>query len=231
MKILYWTPAYNDDFKAGVASQQKWDAVAAYAAGHDLVFKTTHGCVLHQMRNEITDEAIKGDYDVLFMMDADNYSPIPGGPLLRMIDAMVESDAVACFAMIEKRSLKGLNVQPCHPGTVHEIEAGGTGMVAIDLAKIRPWYDGYPGPLFAPIFEDVKQTKIKLGMDIFFSRLMRTETPHKPALKLIADGRIPTVHINSMHRLEFTGLAEPQSATPTPRVTAGAVPDEERTNA
>lgn len=230
MKILQWTPTASGDFSAGVSDQFRWDAVSAFSAGHDVVSKHTSGCVLHQMRNEIADEAIRDSYDVLFMQDADNYSPIPGGPLMRMVNTLIESDAAACFAAIECRTIPGkMNVVPCHPGKVHEIEKGGTGMVAINLNKIRPWYADYPGPLFAPIFLDAKQTKIKMGMDIFFSHLMRTETPHKPAHTLVADCRIPTVHMNAGAKLEFTGLAEPQSATPTPGATAGhATPDEER---
>jgi hypothetical protein len=230
VKILQWTPAYNDTLAAGVSAQFRWDAVSAYAAGHDMVSKTTHGCVLHQMRNEIADEAIRDSYDVLFMQDADNYSPIPGGPLMRMIGSMIESDAVACFAAIPLRNMDTrINVQPFHPGKVHDVVKGGTGMVAINLNMIRPWYADYPGPLFAPIFADAKQTKIKMGMDIFFSNLMRLETPHKPAHKLIADCRIPTVHINAIAKLEFNGLAEPlPTAIPTPGATAEATPDEER---
>lgn len=232
MKILQWTPTASGDVAGGVSDQFRWDAVSAFAAGHDVVGKRTSGCVLHQMRNEIADEAIRGSYDVLFMQDADNYSPIEGGPLMRMVNTLIESGAVACFAAIECRTLPGrMNVEPFHPGEVHEIEKGGTGMVAINLNMIRPWYADYPGPLFAPIFADKKQTKIQMGMDIFFSHLMRLETPHKPAHTLVADCRIPTVHMHGGAKLEFTGLAEPQSVTPTQRVTAAATPDEERTNA
>ncbi len=230
MKILQWTPTASGDFSAGVSDQFRWDAVSAFSAGHDVVAKHTSGCVLHQMRNEVADGAIRDSYDVLFMQDADNYSPISGGPLMRMINTMVESDAVACFAAIECRTIPGkMNVEPFKPGEVCEIEKGGTGMVAINLNMIRPWYADYPGPLFAPIFTDAKQTKIKMGMDVFFSNLMRLETPHKPAHRIVADCRIPTVHVNGMQKLEFNGLAEPRSATPTPGATADpATPDEER---
>ena len=224
MRILQWTPAYNDTLNTGVASQYRWDTAWAYACGHDMMSKTTHGCILHQMRNEIADQAVREGYDVLWMQDADNYSPISGGPMSRMIAALEESDAVACFAPVMLRNFgtPRANVQPFHPGTVHEVEKGGTGIVAIDLRKIRPWYADYPGPLFAPIFADVKQTKIEIGMDIFFSKLMRLETSSKPALKLIADCRIPTVHINACARLEFNGLAGPISPAVSPGIATDA---------
>lgn len=212
MKIRHWIPAYNDTLNAGVTRQLQIDAFAAADAGHYRSYSTEHSCLLHVIRNRIMHEAIEGGFDVVWMQDADNYSPQDNSPFMQLTQSMQDADAVAAFAAIPLRNMGGINVFPFKTGTVHEIEKGGSGMVAIDLRKIRPWYHEYPGPLFVPICTDPKQHTVEMGMDIFFSRLMRGEMPGiKPRLKIIADSRIPTVHVNAMHKMSFNGLTGPIS--------------------
>ncbi|MHC4701713.1 MAG: hypothetical protein ACYTFQ_14200 [Planctomycetota bacterium] len=188
--------------------------MSAYRAGVDSLGMITHGCDLVRMRNDVAHKAIKDDgVDYLWMQDADNWSPMGGGPLMPMLETMQTTGAVAVFAIVSMRTRPPrANVWPCKPGKVYELEKAGTGMVLIDLKQIRPWYDSYPGPLFGRIYSDAKQHTARIGLDIFFTKLMRGKAPDgsKPSLKVVCDGRIPTVHADATHPHEYDGNTYPE---------------------
>lgn len=223
MRIYQWVPAFNAQVSASLVAQARADIVSYEYAhadglargngkGWENAWFSTHGCDLVGMRNEAFHKAMVGGYDWLWMQDADTYSTIDGGPLMPMIETCEREDAAACFAIVSMRmDPVRANVWPVRPGKVYELEKAGTGMVVIDLRKIRGWYADYPGPMFGRIYEDAKQKVQVIGQDIFFCRLMRGQ-----GLRIVCDGRIPTVHVNAAHRLPYDGHSDPtQSGSPT----------------
>lgn len=212
MKIWQWVPAYNAQLHYSIVSQlladrENFDALVAEArergrntSDWEWSYKANHGCDLVLMRNKIVDDAIRAGVDYLLMQDADVFATQP--PLMRLLNAAIEHDATAVYAMVlmRTRPIKA-NVWPSKPGEVYECRKAGTGMVLIDLNKIREWYDDYDGPLFVRLYSTRKIVKQEVGLDLFFSHLVA-----KQGGKLWCEGTIPTVHVDTTQELAYDGF-------------------------
>lgn len=208
MKIAHYVPAYNEQINAGLRRQSCQDAVAATRAGHDYHPWDAHSCDLLYMRNHTLHEALRLGMDYLFMQDSDVYSDVPGGALMPLLATAEETGATITGAMVTMRTNPPrANVWPCRVGEVFEADKIGTGMVLLNLAKIREWYEGYDGPCFSRVYETDKGLKPKIGSDIFFSYVVRQHGG-----LIVCDGRVPTVHVNAVHRLRFDGESIPEAA-------------------
>ncbi len=208
MKIAHYVPAYNEQINAGVRRQSCQDAVSVTRAGHDYMPWDGHSCDLLYMRNHTLDEALKLGLDYLFMQDSDVFSPMKGGPLMRLLETAEETGATLTGALVTMRTNPPrANVWPAHVGEVFEADKIGTGMVLLNLAKIREWYDAYEGPCFSRVYKTDKGTEPRVGSDIFFSYVVRQHGG-----LIVCDATVPTVHVNAVSRLEFDGEQVPEAA-------------------
>lgn len=208
MKIGHYIPAYNEQIHSHIFLQAVQDAVAISRAGHDYMPYTAHSCDLPSMRNRALYAALSRGLDFLFMQDSDVYSDAEGGAVMRLVETAIETDATLVGACVTMRTNPPrANVWPCHPGRVYEADKIGTGMVCINLAKIREWYDAYQGPCFARAYEDDRALNCTIGSDIYFSYVVREHGG-----RVVCDARIPTTHVNGVHRLRFDGEQVPDSA-------------------
>lgn len=107
-----------------------------------------------------------------------------------------------------------MNVYPWHQGRVFECEKVGTGMVLIDLRKVREWYADRTEPCFWRTYSDHGVTQ-EVGQDIWFTRDIVRGTHGG---KVVCDGRISTTHVDATHEIAFSApgaavTAEPVNAT------------------
>jgi hypothetical protein len=215
MKVWQWVPAYNQQVHAGVRRQSVRDAIAFCKAmsiapnpsGWEMGTIDTHSCDLNWLRCSIVHRAVNEGVDYLMMQDADVFGADENAsPLMQLIATCKETQAAAVFAMVTMRTRPPrANVWPCKPGEVYELEKAGTGMLVIDINRIRRWYDDFDGPLFLRIYTDRKGHKQAMGQDVWFCRILQ-----KHDEKIFCDGRIPTVHINAVHRLRYDGSTYPE---------------------
>lgn len=213
MKIFYWMPAYNMTAAARTRSQAVIDGGEAERYGHTLIAREDHSCDLVRMRNAVLDQLVKRpDFDYLFMQDSDVYS-VPsegGGPLMRLLSVAQETGAAMTGALVMLRTRPPLgNTHPCRPGEVCEVEKMGTGMVLINLEKVREWYAGFRGPCFARSYKrydvgdgelDNRMAVAETGLDIWFCKVVRGH-----GQSIWCDGRIPTVHQDGTRTITFDG--------------------------
>jgi len=218
VKIWQWVPAYDCHLHYNIVPQvlaesETFDAIkrAAEAKGTDVSdwqwkWSSNHGCDLVRMRNAAVHQAVVEGFDYLLMQDADVYATKPALP--RLLDSIIKHDAIACFALVLMRTRPPKAcVWPLHgeyikPGEVFEVRKAGTGMVLIDIAQIRRFYDRLPGPLFWRTYTDRHCHAADCGLDIWFSKLVTDPTIGG---KIICDGRVPTVHVDGTHELAYDG--------------------------
>jgi hypothetical protein len=207
MRVWQWVPAFNNQVHAGVRRQAVRDGIAFYKAalmaddGKEWELGTLdgHSCDLNYLRNNIVDRAIKADVDYLFMQDADVFAADTSSPLMQMIDTCQRTESAAVFAMVLMRTeVVRANTWPCKPGEVFELEKAGTGMLVIDINRLRKWYADFDGPLFLRVYTDKKGHTQKIGQDVWFCHVLR-----KQGERIFCDGRIPTVHVNGTHELSY----------------------------
>ncbi len=198
---------------ANVCAQTHRDHAATFAAGIDWVFSSRHSCDLVWMRNTMLDRAIQQGFDWLFSQDADVFSRAPQGPLIELIKTATETDATICSPLHTLRmNPPRANAWPVKIGEVYEAEKVGSGMILLNLNKMREWYFDYQGPCFFRTYDTDKGVKQAVGLDIFFSYVVRQHGG-----KIIIDGRIPTTHVDACYRHEFdpdaaaSAVAEPSS--------------------
>ena len=223
MRLGHWTPAFNQRTTTLMERQILADHGWCIDQGHHYERWDSASCCLVELRNAALERAIDRGLDYLLMQDADNFSLMTGGALRPLLATAEETDATVVSALVLMRK-EGLqpNVWPVDEtqtaadlvGTVFECRKAGTGMVLLDLNKIREWYDDddYHGMCFREVFND-RGTKRLVGMDIWFSEVVR-----KHGGKIVCDARIPTKHINAMHSYDYpdadllasvTDMAEP----------------------
>jgi hypothetical protein len=199
------------------------DQISLVRAGHSSGFWANHSCDLVALRNEAMDRAVRNGFDFLFMQDADVFSECPGGPLIRLLGTAIETGATITGACVSMRTRPPrANVWPVKVGEVFEAEKIGTGMVLINLAKVREWYDDYKGPCFARRYfmetpdgralaaeppDYNRMIRPELGMDIWFSHLVRAQ-----GQTIWCDARIPTTHVDGTHRHDYDGRNIPDLA-------------------
>jgi hypothetical protein len=92
------------------------------------------------------------------------------------------------------------NVKPFRAGEVYEIEEAGTGMVCISIAEIDRIAQEFDGPWFHRTYEDKRNSKPDVGLDIYFSRLLRAFDG-----TIWADTTIETVHAYTDHHSLYYG--------------------------
>ena len=208
MKIDHYIPAYNQSVDFNVLSQSHRDHSYCAEAGHTYRIRGAHSCDLIQMRNNALHRALTEGFDFLFMQDADVFSPAPNGPLQPLLATALETEATISGALVSMRTRPPrANVWPVHVGETYEADKIGTGMVLLDLRKIRGWYDDYDGPCFARVYEDDKCITPKIGSDIYFSYVVRQHGG-----RIVCNAAVPTVHVDATYPLEFDGAEIPNAA-------------------
>ncbi len=205
MKVGHYIPAYNEQVHTGVMRQACREAVGAYSSGVDMARWTQHSCDLIANRNQAMNKALMSGLDFLFMQDADVYSEAPSGVIGQLIKVALDTKATLVGAPVWCRTdPPRMNIAPWDesacPGQVFEVEKMGSGMILIDLARVREWYDEYQGPCFQRVYEDDRAITPQVGSDIYFCKVVRAHGG-----RIVCDARIPTVHINGVHRLAFDG--------------------------
>lgn len=231
MRLGIFVPAYDERLHSGLAFQLIRDTNHGRMAGHDVSTVIRHSCDLVWSRNKALDEAVRSDWDFLMMVDADVYCDAPEGALMPMLKTAQETDATMVVAVVPLRTVTEgqhtrVSVEPFFPGRVYEADKAGTGLVLIDLRKVREWYclcnepqagtceqcGKYSGPCFYRLYEDGHCAVQKTGLDIWFSKHVVRE---QNGGLVVCDARIPTVHVNACHRYRFPdpagdlGQAEP----------------------
>jgi hypothetical protein len=176
-------------------------------SGWELGTLDGHSCDLNYLRCNIVHRAVEANVDYLMMQDADVFCCDESmSPLMRLIATCKETQAAAVYAMVTMRTRPPrANVWPCKPGEVYELEKAGTGMLVIDINRIRRWYDEFDGPLFYRVYSDRKGHTQSMGQDVWFSHILR-----KHDETIFCDGRIATDHINAVHRLRYDGSTYPE---------------------
>jgi hypothetical protein len=160
------------------------------------------------MRNAALHRAITEDFDFLFMQDSDVFSTATNGPIGSLLGTAIETGATVVGAAVTMRTRPPkANVWPCHPGEVFEADKIGTGMVLLNLNKMREWYADYDGPCFSRVYETDKSIVPKIGSDIFFSYVVRQHGG-----KIVCDGTVPTVHKDATYGYEYDGENVPDTA-------------------
>jgi len=152
-------------------------------------------------RNDAIHAAIDAGIDYLVMQDSDNYCPHPRGAILPMLETAAKHKAtmVAAVVGLRQNPPRG-NVEPPQLGGVYKATRAGTGLVLIDVARVRDW--GHDGAFFMNVY-DKHGRKKEPGQDIYFSRLLE-----QYGGELWADARIPTRHVQEDHEsLFFPGSA------------------------
>lgn len=207
-KLDHWVPAYNEQVNLNVASQAMRDAFWCAENGISYRFRGSHSCDLVWMRNACLDRSLREGYDWLVMQDADVFSEAPRGPIESLLRNARETGATITSALVTMRTdPPRANVWPVHVGEVFEADKVGTGMVLLNLNKIREWYEGYQGPCFARTYDTDKGVVQKIGLDIYFSYVVRQHGG-----LIVCDATVPTVHVNGCHRLRYDGEQIPNEA-------------------
>jgi hypothetical protein len=190
MIVAHLLPAYRGTVHAEVAIGMSRDAIVCAERGwkHVPFLIDAHG--VERVRNMGVRVAYENNADLLLMQDADTFALKPAfGSLESLHTSMVKHDAAAVGAAVVVRNGNRMNAEPARPGESYEGEVG-TGIMLIDLAKLRdlprPWFR----TLTAPDGETVQQ-----GEDIFFCRQLKAY-----GHKVIVDYTFPTGHgYSSVH--------------------------------
>ena len=210
LKIMHFIPAYNSVGSIEITGQVGLDCAEVTAAGHTWVGKSRHSCDLISMRNSIMYEAITEGFDYLFMQDADVFATGGRGPVMQLLELAQRTGAAMTGAMVMMRTRPArANVWPFIAHDIFEVEKMGTGMVMINLAKVREWYGDYQGPCFARsykmheaedgrVFNPMREPLV--GSDIWFCKVVRAH-----GQTIWCDSRIPTSHRDSTQSLHYDG--------------------------
>lgn len=208
MKIDHYVPAYNEQLNSNITSQVIRDAMFCRDEGHTYRWRSGHSCDLISMRNRALDRSIEDGFDYLFMNDSDVYSPADRGPLSMLLRSAQMTGATLTGAAVTMRTRPPkANVWPCHVGEIYEADKIGSGMILLDLNKIRTWYADYDGPCFQRMYETDKCITPKVGSDIFFCYVVRQHGG-----LVVCDATVPTVHKDATFGLAYDGESTPQSA-------------------
>lgn len=225
LKIDHFVPAYNEQVNANLMSQIVRDSHYCRDAGHVWRLRGAHGCDLLSMRNRALDRSIREGFDFLFMQDSDTFSTATNGPIKPLLETSLKLGATLTGALVTMRTRPArANVWPCHPGEVYEADKVGSGMILLDLNRIREWYGEYDGPCFQRMYETDKCIEPKVGSDIFFCYVVRQHGG------LVAvDATVPTVHKDATHGHEYDGASIPEAAG-YPAEAIGGLPTQEVAN-
>lgn len=219
LSVGHYIPAYNEQVNVSIVSQALNDGISLAQEGISYRFWSGHSCDLIAMRNQALDKALRLGLDFLFMQDSDVYSPAQGGPLMPLLRTAQETEATMTGALVSLRTEPPrANVYPVMPGEVYECHKLGTGMVLINLNKVREWYEDYDGPCFQRTYETDKCITPKVGSDIFFCYVIQQHNQ-----TVVCDATIPTVHINGVHRLPYDGHGVPNAEGQTAAMANGSL--------
>lgn len=224
LKIGCFVPAYGEKVTTHLLVQSAADRRSVANAGHEYTFWSNHSCDLVALRNAAALKAATEGYDFLLMQDADVYSAAKGGPLIRLLATALETGACVTGALVTMRThppranawtADGSLIKP---GTVFECSKIGSGMILLDMRQIRAWWGvSYMGPLFDVVYEVFTnketgeqfqpKTKKAIGMDIWFSKLVR-----EMGQSVWCDARIPASHVDDMYSHDYDGQTIPDLA-------------------
>jgi hypothetical protein len=139
-------------------------------------------------RNQALKAALDAELDYLVMQDSDVYCPSEDGAIRRLLETAGKNGATMVAAICGLRQDPPRpSVEPAHLGEVYRGHRAGTGLVLIDVHRVREW--GLDGAWFMDLYSADGLRK-ECGQDIYFSRLIE-----KHGGELWVDGRIPTVHV------------------------------------
>lgn len=197
-KIGYWVPCYRQNLTIQLAYQMLRDTMVLSAAGHGVHHWFNDSTDLTAARNEALERAMADGHDYLLMQDSDIYCPKGDmSPLAELLKTMQKTGATMVSSVCGLRRIElskvEWNVKPLAKGE-YEADCFGTGMVLIDVAKVKEIAEQYDGPWFARTYSDARHSQQDIGHDIFFCRVL---TGHGHKLWVNAD--IPTVHVYSDH--------------------------------
>lgn len=217
LKIDHFIPAYNEQINANLMSQTHRDHSYCANAGYAYRIRGAHGCDLISMRNRALHRSITEGFDFLFMQDSDVFSTAAEGPLKSLIGTAIKFGATLTGAAVSMRTRPPrANVWPCQVGEEFEADKLGSGMILLDLNRMRAWYEGYDGPCFQRMYKTDKCIEPHVGSDIFFCYVVRQHGG------LIAcNATIPTVHKDATYGHEYDGESIPQAAGEAVEVIGG----------
>lgn len=209
LKIAHFIPAYNELISANVCSQTHRDHASLFGAGHDWQLWIKHSCDLVWLRNGQLDRAIQGGFDFLVMQDADCFSQAARGPIIHLLETATQTGATITSPLISLRTRPPrANAHPVKIGEVYEAEKVGSGMILLNLHLIREWYEDYKGPCFFRTYDTDKGVKQQVGLDVFFSYVVRQHGG-----RIVIDGRIPTVHVDACYQHVYIPNAADSAVT------------------
>lgn len=201
LRIGCYVPAYNHQVNVSLVSMACMDAASMDQLGHEYRFWSAHSCDLIAMRNTALQKALDMGLDFLMMCDSDVFSSVPGGPLRMLLESALKTGATLTGALVSMRTNPPkANAWPVKVGEVYECDKIGSGLILLDLNRIRAWYDDYQGPFFQRAYTTDKAITAAVGSDIFACYVIREHGG-----TLVCDARIPTTHVNAVHRLDYDG--------------------------
>ena len=200
VRIGHFTPAYTP-ICPGQTAQLLREQDTLDGLGYEYRWWAWELSDIVAVRNMALKQALEWDLDYLVMQDSDVWSKSSIGAVAPLLSACQQSGAAMVAALVGLRqNPHRANVQPVKPGELYEAEKVGTGLVLIDLAKIRAvekqeqWF-GREYNAFGD--------QIVVGEDIYFCRNLQ-----RHGLKVYVEGRIPTTHANKdVTTLDYPGAA------------------------
>lgn len=189
MKVGHWIPAYRGQVRAEIVGQAMRDCASVNSQSIPYSFWWTDSSDLPRARNEALQTAIDSGLTHLLMQDSDVFAP--AGALGALLETCTERDATMVAAVCGLRRGTGqANVLPYQEGDIYEAELVGTGLLLINVEKLKALAYEYHGPFFARTYKDNAQSVADIGEDVFFSILVRNLGGN-----IWVNGRVETVHV------------------------------------
>ena len=137
--------------------------------------------------------------------DATGREPLSISPMAMLLDSLLGHAATvssACCAL-RRPGPAAANVFPYkHTSDTYKITRTGTGLIMIDVRRIRNMADDHEGPWFARGYKDLRQTECEIGEDVFFSLIIDSL-----AGTMVCNGMVQTFHNGLHYRPPFGGDA------------------------
>ncbi|MDX1469539.1 MAG: hypothetical protein R3258_09365, partial [Acidimicrobiia bacterium] len=174
--VGHFLPAYGSAVHPKVWQQAHWEQRAAHEYDYVLTPIWQDGLGIDRARNTAIESAIEADLDYLFMQDADTWAEDAVIPAL--IEALQSREATLAGAAYRlRRKTKDVAFQPAtaetaEPG-IHIVDRVGTGLICIDMRRLKDQTTEYPGPWCDRTYADPRQTTLALGGDYWLCDMVR----------------------------------------------------------
>lgn len=188
MLIGHFMPSYGEPERDAV-STVVWCQAWCQQNDHNWDFWTAGKQPIDCNRNTAIKRSLAREHDLLLMQDADCYVDPEAGPLIYRLlqtldanDAAVASVALPCRHPGERGARA--NCSPIQMGEVYEARTAGTGLILLDMRKLRgialPWFE---------FKRTADGCDIEVSEDVFFVRLAIKE-----GHRVMIDWTIPALH-------------------------------------